>query len=65
MSSSYYKTNNICRIYHVEIQFDLNKVLVFYFILLPQANGHAYVDFCCNWVVLKSTHLLVGFLLKI
>jgi hypothetical protein len=38
--------------------------------LMPQAcNGHACVDFGCthsiDWVVLKSSHLLVGFLLKI
>jgi hypothetical protein len=42
------------------------------YLLLAQANGHACVDFGrthpidgFNWVVLKSTHLLVGFLLKI
>jgi hypothetical protein len=31
MSSRYYKTNHIFRIYHVEIWFDLNKVLSFLF----------------------------------
>ncbi len=40
-----------------------------YILLLPQANGYPCVDFQCThsiWhVVLKSTHLLVGFIFKI
>jgi hypothetical protein len=54
--------------YHLHKNFQKFHIWISFMFLLPQVNGHEYrfwVHPSNWWVVLKSTHLLVGFLIKI